>query len=78
MQVSGILSMYLAICQICSDWPLIYVFKHLKCKADIPREQKKTAIKILFIKGRISCVEILHKNWLVTMELEKNLEHNTS
>lgn len=43
VQVSGILSMYLAICQICSDWPLIYVFKHLKCKADIPREPKKNS-----------------------------------
>lgn len=56
---------------------MIYVFKHLKCKADIPREPKKQPLKSRSLKEEY-LVEILHKNWLVTMELEKNLEHNTS
>lgn len=41
------------------------------------RTKKKQPLKSCSLKEEY-LVEILHKNWLVIMELEKNLEHNTS
>lgn len=49
----------------------------MQSRHSIPREPKKQPLKSCSLKEEY-LVEILHQNLLVTMELEKNLEHNTS